>query len=444
MQTYLTVRDVAHYFAVKDETVRRWLRKGLLQGIPLGRAGYRIEPAALEAFLHLRQQSSSLATSPQTRPSSRTSPDVATRWQCLEELTDGFFVLNRQWELVFLNRSAAHLLNKADEPLLGKNFWTLFDSLQGTTLTHTLSTSMQTRQARECDEATLIPNRWFHIRVQPVTEGIAVSLLDITERRQATLYQARQAHIVQDSEAVIFSVTPTGSIITWNHGAELFYGYLAEEVLGHSIALISSPEVDAEQLQVVARLSWTKRADYFTTVHMHKSGRPLPVSLHLSPLQDAHNSVVSVTILSHDLSRNEDIEKRVLVHKEQRSLMVENALPYGIWIADAQGRLEYASQSFLNLLHMTLSDCQHQGWYHLVPQEEIPSIQATWHRCWEKGDVWTIIYHVRGYDRQYHTILSHGRPLYDNDGNVVRWLGVHLNVGTVHSFHHAVVNEGDV
>lgn len=55
MQGFLTVRDIADRLAVTEETVRRWLRTGKLQGIPFGRAGYRIEEANFQAFLHVNK-----------------------------------------------------------------------------------------------------------------------------------------------------------------------------------------------------------------------------------------------------------------------------------------------------------------------------------------------------------------------------------------------------
>lgn len=48
----LTVAEVAEYFRVEPESVRRWLREGKLLGINLGRGpGWRIRLGDLEAFI---------------------------------------------------------------------------------------------------------------------------------------------------------------------------------------------------------------------------------------------------------------------------------------------------------------------------------------------------------------------------------------------------------
>jgi excisionase family DNA binding protein len=48
----LTVAEVAEYFRVEPESVRRWLREGKLLGINLGRGpGWRIRVGDIEAFI---------------------------------------------------------------------------------------------------------------------------------------------------------------------------------------------------------------------------------------------------------------------------------------------------------------------------------------------------------------------------------------------------------
>src|SRR5258707_3511229 len=68
MPSYLTTSDVAKQLGVSLDTVRRWLRSGELKGTPFGRAGYRIEDADFQAFLHQRRrQSQELSASSQKR-----------------------------------------------------------------------------------------------------------------------------------------------------------------------------------------------------------------------------------------------------------------------------------------------------------------------------------------------------------------------------------------
>lgn len=52
---WLTVQQIAERLQVDVQTVRRWLRSGDLRGVRLSdRAGWRVHPDDLEAFLRER------------------------------------------------------------------------------------------------------------------------------------------------------------------------------------------------------------------------------------------------------------------------------------------------------------------------------------------------------------------------------------------------------
>lgn len=52
---WLTVEHIAATLQVHPQTVRRWLRTGELHGVLMGdRAGYRVHPDDLDAFLRER------------------------------------------------------------------------------------------------------------------------------------------------------------------------------------------------------------------------------------------------------------------------------------------------------------------------------------------------------------------------------------------------------
>ncbi len=52
-ERWLTVGDIAEQLQVDEQTVRRWIRKGKLVARNLGgKAGYRIRPEDLQAYMN--------------------------------------------------------------------------------------------------------------------------------------------------------------------------------------------------------------------------------------------------------------------------------------------------------------------------------------------------------------------------------------------------------
>lgn len=160
---------------------------------------------------------------------------------------------------------------------------------------------------------------------------------------------------------------------------------------------------------------------------------------------DIHDRIEAENALKH---LNETLEERVneraraaeeravelaqsqqaLEESETLYRTIGETIPYGIWMCDAEGNLEYLSQSFLDLLGKTLEECKNFGWMERLEAEEVqPTIEA-WKALVAHGEDWNWEHNVYGVDGRRYTILSRGRPIRDAEGNVQRWVGVHLDI----------------
>ena len=74
--------------------------------------------------------------------------------------------------------------------------------------------------------------------VRRTDTGTVVVLHDLRARGERDQTQALLASIVASSHDAIVSTTLDGRILSWNHGAEILYGYPAEETVGRSTELI--------------------------------------------------------------------------------------------------------------------------------------------------------------------------------------------------------------
>ena len=113
---------------------------------------------------------------------------------------------------------------------------------------------------------------------------------------------------------------------------------------------------------------------------------------------------------------------------QARFRAVGESVPFGVWFANAEGRLIYMSDSFLNLLGQTLEEVRSHGWLDHVRPEDGERIRQAWQQrqAWT-GD-WEDEYRVRGVDGANYTILCRGRAVHDENGNVVGWAGINLDV----------------
>ncbi len=114
--------------------------------------------------------------------------------------------------------------------------------------------------------------------------------------------------------------------------------------------------------------------------------------------------------------------------EEQRYRSISELIPFGIWTAACDGGMVYLSESFLDLLGMSMDEARGFGWADRLPPEDCERTLADWKACVEHCAMWDYEYRIRGRDAQYRHVLSRGVPLRDGQGHLTAWVGIHLDI----------------
>jgi PAS domain S-box-containing protein len=118
----------------------------------------------------------------------------------------------------------------------------------------------------------------------------------------ADLSRERLAAIVESSDDAIVSKGLDGVVTSWNRGAELLFGYTAQEMIGQPIIRIIPTELHHQEAEILSRLRAGERIDHFETVRVAKDGRHLQVSLSVSPVRDSYGRIVGASKIARDLT----------------------------------------------------------------------------------------------------------------------------------------------
>lgn len=141
--------------------------------------------------------------------------------------------------------------------------------------------------------------------------------------------RALLASIVSSSDDVIISKTLDGVILSWNAAAQRIFGYSAEEAIGQSIELIIPPELRGEEREFLTQLRSGERIDHFETVRVAKNGRPVDVSLTISPIRDASGRIVAASKIARDIRERKRADAAVLeanIRKDEYLAMLGHEL----------------------------------------------------------------------------------------------------------------------
>jgi PAS domain S-box-containing protein len=107
--------------------------------------------------------------------------------------------------------------------------------------------------------------------------------------------------------------------------------------------------------------------------------------------------------------------------------MVEQCFPYGVWLAEPDGKLLYVTPSFLDLLGTDLPQMQQKGQFHFLPPEVREAIEHGWTTSRGTREAFDAEYTVRFGDGSERAIWTRG-VLTEAQGGQCYWVGVNIDV----------------
>ena len=164
----------------------------------------------------------------------------------------------------------------------------------------------------------------------------------VEDRNRADLelkqLSARMTAIVSSSYDAIISKTLDGRITSWNESAEQLFGYSAQEIIGHSIRRLIPADRQQEEDDIIARLQQGEVIRSFETVRLTRTGRPIDVSLTISPLRDAAGSLIGASQSARDVTERRERET-LLRESEERLTQIINTVNAFVGLLDRGGRI---------------------------------------------------------------------------------------------------------
>jgi PAS domain S-box-containing protein len=129
----------------------------------------------------------------------------------------------------------------------------------------------------------------------------------LTDRHIAERITALLAAVVESSDDSIVSLDLGGNVSNWNRGAAAMYGYTEAEMIGTSILRIVPPQWRED----------TERMLNHEVVWSAKDGRPIDVSLTVSPILNTAREIVGISTIGQDISESKRNEESLRIWAEE-------------------------------------------------------------------------------------------------------------------------------
>jgi PAS domain S-box-containing protein len=246
-----------------------------------------------------------------------------------------------------------------------------------------------------------------------------------TELRATKDTLAKLAGIVEASEDAIIGLDTSGTIMTWNRGAERLYGFVAEEAIGQPIGIIVPPELASADEDFRSRIGRGERIDHFETVRVRKDGSVVEVSLTVSPIRNTHGQLIGVSKSARDITERKRMEQKLRQTEEHFSLLVS-----------ASSEVVYRMSPDWTVMHRLegkefiadTSDPSGQWLDKYIPPQDQPHVMAAIHGAIRNKSIFELEHRVWRADGSIGWTHSRAIPLFDSNGEIVEWFGAASDV----------------
>lgn len=153
---------------------------------------------------------------------------------------------------------------------------------------------------------------------------------DITERKTAEKTLLHYAALVESSDDAILGKTLDGQITSWNRGAEVIFGYTAEEAVGKPISIIIPPDRMAEERMILEKISRGESVEHYETVRRRKDGKLVDISVTVSPIRERGGKIMGASKVARNITDRKRLENEILEISEREQRRIGNDLHDGL------------------------------------------------------------------------------------------------------------------
>lgn len=127
----------------------------------------------------------------------------------LNRMGDGFFAVDRDWDITYVNNTGAQILGKAMDrdpettEFVGLHLWDEIPNAQETTSYDKYQQAMATSERVSFKTHSQAVDRWFNVRVYPSETGLSVYFYDITEQHQQQEQLETEERVLREMYEII-------------------------------------------------------------------------------------------------------------------------------------------------------------------------------------------------------------------------------------------------
>jgi PAS domain S-box-containing protein len=143
--------------------------------------------------------------------------------------------------------------------------------------------------------------------------------------------------------------------------------------------------------------------------------------------------------------RTAELERsnREILESERQLRMLTEAIPQQIWSADASGHIEYCNQHLRSYVGDIPGNALGESFFGILHPEDEPFYRQGLQEAFAAGAGFEMEARVRGAGGDYRWFLARAIPQRNEDGKIVRWYGIHIDIEEQHRAQQSLMSAQD-
>ena len=339
----------------------------------------------------------------------------------LESITDGFFVLDHDWRVTYINAAGERFLDRTPGDLIGKSVWEEFPGTVGSEFERVYRRVAAARVGESFTAYYPNLDRWYEVTANPAPEGLAVYFRDVTDRRQVEQERQQFAAMVDASPDFIGVAGLDQRGVYVNPAGMELSGLEPSQVASISV-LDFFPESERSRiLGFIAGSDDGKHVVVDTYFQHLRTGQLVPVSWSFLKLRNASGNVSGYATVTRDLTERRRAEELLRASEERRRLALD-AAELGTWHVEPATRATKTDARYRAIFGTTEDWTDYLQAFAVIHPDDLPAVKeavATATRP-EDPTPFAIEYRIVHPDGSLHWVLANGRSSFEGLGSTRR------------------------
>ncbi len=271
------------------------------------------------------------------------------------------------------------------------------------------------------------------MRIAPVldAEGALTGYIaikrDVTEQRAAAAAQTFLAAITEHCEDAIVATSLAGVILTWNHGAEVIFGFTAAEALGRAVSLFTPADRMSRMMDCIDHVGSGEVLKNYEGICQHADGRRMHVAVTGFPIRDASGTVVAAVALLRDITEQHRGEQRLRESEERFRSMADSSSSI-MWVTGADGNVEFVNRAYRTFFGVAGEAVLPGERRALLHPEDGAGYRAAFEEAVREHLPFAAEARVRAADGQWRLLGSRAQPRFSPDGEFLGHVGLSADI----------------